>query len=356
MTKTPSSGKDELLGLANASEEARGLRALSKQKATLGHLRSLLQSAAADLEEIEEASQIKEWLLESSGQPIKIPKRRKGAKPATTPVVAASDWHSAQIVKPSAVGGLNEHSPEIGQERAQKFARDVAKRIKFQQGAFQIDDVILWLGGDFMVGEIHGVDSARACEMAPLEEVSFCRDVLSGVITHLLGELDVRLHIVCNWGNHGRTTEKPRSTRKHAYSYEQFLYTQLAQDFADEPRVCFDVSESPWKVVEVGGLRLVTHHGDGIMGRSAGKGVGGLAVPFLRLAKDVLAQHDADFLMIGHYHTYAMWRLGGINGSLVGIDEYAFGRGLRAERPTQVMFQIDHERSSIGTVIPIWAD
>lgn len=347
----------KLEAAANAEEQVRGLKAMHRQQATVSQLRALVKAQADALEAIEEAAGLKAWLGESVGKPIVVAKGKGGSKPRTTVVVAASDWHSAQLVNPKAVGGKNRHNPGIGQERAQKFSRDVVKRIRFQQGAFQIDDVVLWLGGDFMVGELHEIDSARSCDLSPLEEVAFVVEILEGVLRHLLSELDCpRIHVVCCWGNHGRTTEKPRSKSVHAYSYEQFVYTQLARQFASEPRLRFDVSESAFKLIDVAGFRIVAHHGDQKV-VTGGGGIGGLAVPFRRRAlTSILPDHEADFFLIGHFHRYSMFDVGGVNGSLVGVDEYAYNMGLRSERPAQIAFQVDHESRRIGTVMPIWVD
>jgi len=353
----PSSIRGELEAAENAAEQVRGLKALHRQQATMSQLRALVRAQSDTIEALEEAAQLKAWLAESAGKPVRVPAGKRATKPRTTVVVAASDWHSAQIVNPNAVGGKNRHDPSIGQARAEKFARDVAKRVRFQQGAFQLDDLVLWLGGDFMVGELHEIDSARSCDMSPLEEVAFVSGLLEGVLRHLLAELDCpRIHVVCCWGNHGRTTEKPRSKSVHAYSYEQFLYVQLAKTFACEPRLSFDVSESAFKLIDIAGFRIVAHHGDQRV-VTGGGGIGGLAVPFRRVAlTSILPTHAAQFFLIGHFHQYGMWDVGGVNGSLVGIDEYAYNRGLRAERPAQIMFQVDHESRRIGTVMPIWVD
>ena len=355
------SQRSEIESALEAAEDARaqakGLRALARQESTVKELKGMLTAAAADLEEIEEASQVKAWFDSVASKPISIKTRKRIQKPAVTFVAAASDWHSAQIVNSASVGGLNEHDQAIGQERAERFARHLVRLVEHQQGAFQIDDLVLWLGGDFMVGEIHGVDSARSCNLTPLEELAFCHDILSGVIAHLLAKLDVpRIRIMCCWGNHGRTTEKPRSHRVHAYSYEQFLYTSLAREFRDEKRITWDVGANSFKIADIAGFRLVAHHGDQRV-VTGGGGIGGLAVPFRRRAlTSILPTHQANHFLIGHFHQALTLDVCSCNGSLVGVDEYAYGLGLRAERPTQIAFLVDHERQRIGTVMPLWCD
>lgn len=353
----PSSIRGELEAAASAAEQVRGLKALHRQQATMSQLRALVKAQSDTIEALEEAAQLKAWVESSAGKPVKIAAGKRGMKPRTTVVVAASDWHSAQLVNPNAMNGKNRHDPSIGQERAHKFARDVVKRVRFQQGAFQIDDLVLWLGGDFMVGELHAIDSARSCDLTPLEEVTFVTEILEGVLRYFLKELDCpRIHVVCCWGNHGRNTEKPRSKSVHAYSYEHFINIQLAKTFASEPRLSFDVSESAFKLIDIAGFRIVAHHGDQKV-LTGGGGVGGIAVPFRRTALTrTLPNHEAHFWLIGHFHDYGMWDVGGVNGCLVGMDEYAYNQGLRFVRPSQLCFQVDHESRRIGTVMPIWVD
>jgi hypothetical protein len=113
-----------------------------------------------------------------------------------------------------------------------------------------------WLGGDFMVGELHGVESARSCPLPPLEEVRHVKGILKSGIDFLLKELDVKkIRIPCNPGNHGRTTDRTRYRMGSYYSYESYMYRELANTYSDNSRLDWDVSDEHYKVADVAGVQ-----------------------------------------------------------------------------------------------------
>lgn len=342
---------------ASASAESlAGLRLIAKEQAKAREAKRLLVASEIRSQELSDAIACYESLRSSDTKPIKIRKGRpaKGKSPHTF-LALASDWHSCEIVSSSETGGRNKHSEEIGQARAEKYFRDLARLVKECQSTFLIDDLLFWLGGDFMVGEIHGVESARSCDLAPLEEIAAIKRILIGGIDFLLSELDVsKIRVPCSPGNHGRSTLEYRYRKSMAYSYEAYLYKDLAVHYADEPRLDFDVSDEPYKVVNAGGFRVGFHHGHEI---KYGGGVGGLSVPFRRSFYRLQSTYDMDALCIGHFHQYGYYSgVGFTNGSLVGWNSYAAGKGLAFEPPAQVAALISHERRAVGRVMPIWVD
>ena len=340
---------------AQAAELA-GLALIGKRDAKIRELKRLLGASQDHAAALEQVIRVKDALAEHSLAPLKIRKgkRTKGRDPHTA-VALVSDWHSTEIVDPDEVNGLNRHNPDIGLERAEKYARDLSAEVKRFQDRAHLEALVLALLGDFLTGEIHGVESARSCDMTPIEEVVFIRPMLTGLIDHLLSELDVPLRIPCVWGNHGRTTDKPRHRRDAGYSYEQLIYTDLAATYRDNPRVKFDISTSAHKVVDAGGFRMLFTHGD--KGLRYGGGIGGLAVPFNRIFRQAWAPtFDVDLANVGHFHTRNSFRVGFTNGSLVGPNVYAKNMGLPLERPSQWLYLVDHERQDVGTAAPIWVD
>ena len=335
-----------------------GLRLIAKAEAKAREARALLRISESRVEELADAVAVYESLRASDIKSIKIPRRAaKGGKSAHTFFALASDWHSCEIVTAAETGGRNKHNQTVGQERAFGYFRDLVRLVKEQQSSFAIQDVVLWLGGDFLVGEMHGIESARSCDLAPLEEVAWVKRLLIGGLDYLLSELDVdKIRVPCNPGNHGRTTLEYRYRKANAYSYEAYLYNDLAVHYRDEKRIQFDVSEEPYKVVDCGGFRLLFHHGHELR---FGGGVGGLAVPFRRMFHRVQSTYHQDAMAIGHFHQYGA-NSGKdallANGSLVGWNSYAAGKGLPFEPPAQIAGLISHSRRSIGRILPIWTD
>ena len=354
------SAKDRLAQIAEEAagltDSLAGLRLIAKEQAKAREARALLKASEGRCQELSDAIACYESLRSSDLRPIKVKKgQSRGGKSPHSFLALASDWHSCELVESAETGGRNEHNEHIGKERANSYFVDLVRLIEECQVRFLIDDLILWLGGDFMVGEIHGVESARSCNFAPLEEIAILKEILIGGIDFLLSRLDVpKIRIPCSPGNHGRSTLEYRYRKSMAYSYEAYLYRDLAIHYADEKRLDFDTSDEPYKVVDVGGFRMGFHHGHEI--RYAG-GVGGLAVPFRRNFYKLQSTYDMDALCIGHFHQYGYHSgVGFTNGSLVGWNSYAAGKGLPYEPPAQVAALISHDRKAIGRVMPIWVD
>ena len=355
--QSPRERLSEIRALEDASAESlAGLRLIVKEQSKTREAKLLLAASELKSQELSDAVACYESLRAVDFKPIKIKqgKSKKGKSPHSF-LALASDWHSLEIVESSETGGRNEHNENVGRERAVKYFTDLVSLVRESQSRFLIDDLILWLGGDFMVGEIHGVESSRACNFTPLEEIAAIKEILIGGIDFLLSELDVsKIRIPCNPGNHGRSTQEYRYRKSMAYSYEAYLYKDLAIHYANEPRLDFDVSDEAYKVVDVGGFRIGFHHGHEIR---YGGGVGGLSVPFRRSFYRLQNTYKMDAMAIGHFHQYGFYSgVGFTNGSLVGWNSYAAGKGLAFEMPAQIAALISHERHAIGRVMPIWVD
>lgn len=347
--------KENLVAAAEEREAMEHVRAVSREKAKTKEAQLLLKASEQRVEELEDAVAAYESLRSADTKPIVIKKKSRSSskKPNHTFLALASDWHCAETVESSETGGRNEHNIEIGEERAHNYFRSLAKLVKEQQGRFQIDDLVLWLGGDFMVGELHGVESARSCPLPPLEEVRHVKKILTSGIEFLLKELDVKkIRIPCNPGNHGRTTDRTRYRMGSAYSYEAYLYRDLASSYSGNSRLEWDVSDEHYKVSDIAGFKVLFHHGDNIRYAS---GVAGLVMPFRRKSLQLASTYDHDLFCIGHFHQYGAYSGTGMtNGSLVGWGSYAAGTGLPFEAPAQITALIDHERRALGRVMPIW--
>jgi len=324
------------------------------QKLELRRVNKLLAESVDRCTDLKRQLEIHTAIRAADSKPIRIRPGKRGPKKATTVVALISDWHTCQIVDAAEVNGLNEHNAEIGQERGTKYFIDLARCIKHEQAAYQIDEVVLWLGGDFLQNcHIHDLDSQLTVGISPQQEAGIVAPLLSGGIQHLLKSLDCRFNVVCNVGNHGRTTYKRLTTKQTNYSYEQAIYNSLALFFKDERRVRFDVGESNHKVADIAGFKILFTHGD--EGLKGGGGIGGISVPFRRvITASWMPTYGVDFVCIGHYHHFVQIAEGMINGSLVGWDTYAKSMGLAFGRPQQMMFNVDHESKRVGGVRPIW--
>lgn len=280
--------------------------------------------------------------------------RKRGGKLPASFVSLASDWHTCEIVSNRQTGGLNEHSMEIGHERAWNWARRVVTMCKREQETCDIESFVLWLGGDFMVNDSMHYKSERSSIQSPTQEARICRDLLGQIITYFRAELDVpRIVIPTSWGNHDRSTMKMVPGHGGDYSHIQEVYRDLQSWFSPDKSIDFRIAESEWEVCDVHGYKLLFHHGHYVR---YGGGVGGLSIPLMKTVAIQRNDYDFDSLCIGHYHQRGIYQ-GGVaftNGSLVGPNGYSMDNKFPSERPAQVSFLIDLERQEISNYYSIW--
>lgn len=285
-------------------------------------------------------------------KPIR-PLRKAGGVPEAAYVMLASDWHVGERVRPEMVGGINEYTPEIAQERAEKYFRSNLKMLQAARSAWDIKQLVFWLGGDFITGWIHE-ELVYENHLSPQEEMLLAYEVLLRGIKHILAEYDVeRILIPTSNGNHGRATER-KHTSDFRTSYEFLMYRMLAKALADEPRVEVKLGQGYENHVDLYGFRIAFHHGDEV---TYNGGVGGIYPALYRRIHRVGAgSFTRDLDVIGHHHQLGYAPAGFSNGSLIGYNAYAAAKGFRPEPPQQGSFVIDARYKRPSNMNPIFVE
>lgn len=262
----------------------------------------------------------------------------KGDTSESTAVVLASDWHIEETVLPEWVNGLNEFNLRIAQARVEHFFKLVLHLVNLERANTPIPRLVLWLGGDFITGNIHE-ENLETCSLTPIRAAIKAQGMLAAGIDFLLEQSNLELVVPCSPGNHSRITKKPRTSSEMGNSLELFVYHELAERYAGNPRVRFIIEEAYHTYLEVYDTTLRFHHGHGITYKG---GVGGLTIP----ANKAIAQWNkgrwADLDCFGHYHTLFDGGNFVSNGSLIGHNPYAI-REVKAtfQRPKQAFFVIN---------------
>jgi len=287
--------------------------------------------------------------------PVRIlPRETHSGQRVMTPVVLASDWHVEEPVDPAAVAYRNKYDLEIAARRVVQFFQAAVWLVEHHRadGFLSIRDLVLWLGGDLMTGYIHA-ELVESNALSPTETVQWLLPRLRDGIKTLLDRLQLaRLVIPCSFGNHGRTTDKPRVATGYANSYEWLMYNILASEFRDDRRVEFVITPSAHQYVQIYDWLLHFHHGDDVkyMG-----GVGGLGIPLLKAVPQWDLVQRADWHCIGHHHQLLDFGRALVNGSLIGYGPYSQRIRATFEPPQQLMFFVDRKR---GKCMPtaLWVD
>lgn len=347
MKKPPA---DELIDVASARRESAARAKTARAEATIKALQRELELADERfgvLAELDQARRPARPLFTAPPKPLGKKSKRLG-----TAVALASDWHIEERVDPKTIDGLNEYTPAIAERRARRFFEGIEWLVAENSRSWQIADLLLWLGGDIITGYIHE-ELVEGNFLSPTEAVLFAQRLLSDGIRSLLARTELNINVECDFGNHGRTTLKPRVGTAAKNSFEWLLYHMLAKEFSGEERLQFRIRDGHHGTAAVGDYRLHMTHGDKV--KSNG-GIGGIDVPINRAVAQWHRTMPADTTLIGHFHEYQAGERVHRNGSLIGYSAYSRDI-VRAPfaPPVQAFFLIDAKRGKTQCA-PLWVE
>jgi hypothetical protein len=278
---------------------------------------------------------------EPKGEPLAVPRNNKSTAVA---FALASDWHVEETVDPDSVNGLNEFNLKIAEQRIEKFFRTTVKLTEIERAGADIDTLVLWIGGDTLSGFLHD-DLRETNELSPTQTLLWLQEQFAKGLATLRPYFQ-KILIPTSYGNHGRTTIKPRHATAAANSYEWLLYKILEARFSDE-QIQWQVSNSYHNLMTVFDKRIRFHHGDGLKYQG---GIGGLTIPVEKaISSWNKSPARADLDIFGHWHTYQQNRNWVSNGSLIGYNAYAVSIKASYEPPAQTYFLFDKKRGRTMT-------
>lgn len=272
---------------------------------------------------------------------------------AGVPVLFASDWHFGEVVRGVEIGGTNEYNVTIAKARARTMVQTFIRLLKHHILNTSYPGCVFILGGDMMSGDIHEeLVETNEMEMMPclLELVP----LLSWCIGTLADEFG-KVFIPCVTGNHGRTSRKPRMKRRNHTNYDWLCYQLLSEYFAKDKRITFLIPEGPDAYFKVYDTRFLLTHGDQFRG---GDGFAGAIVPIARgdkrkRARNSQTNRSYDVAVMGHWHQYIHTGDFVVNGSLKGLDEYAYAGNFSFELAAQAAW-IVHPEHGITFRFPVY--
>lgn len=252
-------------------------------------------------------------------------------------VVQFSDWHCDEVVTKEQTNGINEYNPGVARDRVSKLGNGFVKILRHTNDESEAHTLVIHLGGDFISGWIHQ-EGVETNSMSPIEGSAFASELLRGLMSTILDHIPKTIKkvvVICNRGNHGRTTKRMRYSNDFETNYETMIYATIAEYLKSDDRVEVIHPKSAELYVDVGGQVIRAIHGQQIRFRG---GVGGINVPLNRGQKDWDTTIRADFNLMCHYHMCHMPNNNTMmNGSLIGYNSFAQSNKFKAEPPMQGM-------------------
>lgn len=260
-------------------------------------------------------------------------------KHESIPVIQLSDWHFEEKIEAKTINGLNEYNLEIASYRWNKCVQNSLKLVHKERQSSDISQLCLWLGGDFITGYIHE-ELEENNYLSPTQATRFAKEKIITAINFYLqhGKFE-KITIPCNFGNHGRTTKKPRASTGYKNSYEWMMFLDIADYFSNNKKVEFIIPNGIFAYVDIMGFMSRFWHGDSI---KYGGGIGGLTIPLIKAIQRYDEQTKAKYNFMGHYHQ--LWQATKsckVNGSGIGFSPYAQMICASPEEPKQAFNLID---------------
>jgi hypothetical protein len=289
-------------------------------------------------------------------KPIEIlnfsPSGKSNKMSRAIPIISASDWHIEEKVEFGVVNGFNEYSLKIAEQRGKKFFTNLLKVNSIFSKDVNINDLVIWLGGDFISGYIHD-ELIENNHLSPLEATRMAKRMILSGIRYILDNTKLNLIIPCSVGNHGRNTKKMQPSTGYKNNYEFMMYMDLQDIFDGNKRVKFHIPISDDCYIETLGYINRFFHGNQI---KYGGGIGGLSVPLIKYIHRKNQQQQADMNFLGHFHQLLYPTSDScVNGSLIGLSAYGYQLGFKPETPSQAYTLLDEKRGyTIKT--PIFCD
>lgn len=282
--------------------------------------------------------------------PVKAIKLKKGKREATA-VALLSDWHVETEIRPGDVPTGNVFNLKVADTRIARTFSAIAFLIDTARYRFEINTLVLWLGGDFLTNYLHD-ENVETAQLGPTATVLWIQSrIITGIQTLLDFGLE-RIDVVCSYGNHGRTTKTMRAATSADHSWEWLMYQAVANHFRDDKRVTVLADRSAHQYHRVYNYDLHFHHGHDVR---YGGGVGGIMIPINKAVSQWQRARSCHFHNFGHFHQYLS--VGGINvnGSLIGFDPYALSIKAAPEPAQQSFYLIDQSRGQTMSS-PIWCE
>jgi len=266
---------------------------------------------------------------------------KASGKSQSTAFLICSDWHIEESVDPQTVEGLNEYTLEIARQRLWTGFENTLKLVEMCRSKSTIDTLVFAILGDLITGYIHD-ELVESNSLSPVQASALVYDYVIEAVEFFRKQGKFKQIIIpCCFGNHGRTTAKPRITTAAANSYEWLVYVMLAKHFVDDPVVHVKVADGYFNTLDVYDWKIRFHHGDGI--RYQG-GIGGVHIPLNKAIAQWNKAFYADLDVLGHWHTRKSDRWYVLNGSVVGYNPFAIKIKADYEPPQQTFFLVHPEK------------
>lgn len=332
--------KQSLISDSDAiAELVKAKDAASSARAQLKTIKKELKALRDERNEVQ--AQLDTYLAIKEETPLfELPKiSKKSTDAVSVPIFVWSDWHCEEEIRPEQVRGKNKFDLEEADRRIQRLGNKSVEYALSRKDDVDIPEAIVWLGGDFITGYIHE-EFMPSNQLSPVDAVRWVKSRIRALIEHVAQNFP-KVRVICNVGNHGRTTKRKWISNAQRNSYEWLMYHDLADlsKAAGIDNVEFFIPESYFAECNIFGFPVRFHHGDAVMYSG---GVGGPSIPINKAIAEWNVAETVSFDYFGHLHQFIDHHQWLLNGSLIGYSPFSIAIKGKFQRPLQVVDFIHH--------------
>lgn len=279
-----------------------------------------------------------------------VPKdlRRKGAEVALWHM---TDWQGHK--KTTSYDG------EVMAERAHRFVDRALSIAEIQRADHPVKDCYILFGGDMIEGLFNFPTQVFEIDATLFQQFVHVAEVIDQIARRAASFFE-NVHIIGEWGNHGRLGSKRDAVPKHDNA-DRMTYELAATMGRDVKNLHWhERSAEDIQQVEIGNYRALLIHGDEV-------GRGGFASPMTIVAhvnrwKSGAWPWDFRDVYIGHYHQHQEWNLANGNGavymsgSLESDNRYAREGMASSAKPSQRLHFIDPRKGRVTAQYKVWVE
>ena len=204
------------------------------------------------------------------------------------------------------------YNSEIMRERVISFAQKAVRITDIQRADHPVRELTIMFGGDMVEGLFNFPGQVFEIDSTLFEQYVNVSRLLVEIVQYALSNYE-KVHVVPEWGNHGRIGSK-RDNVPRSDNFDRMCYELARQLLSGEKRLSWQECPDDIQRVQIGNYKALLIHGDEV-------GRNGFASP------SSIVQHanrwrsgayDWDFrdVYIGHYHTHAEWPMANGQGSV----------------------------------------
>lgn len=271
---------------------------------------------------------------------------RKG-KPEVA-LVHATDW---QLGKRTVSFGISTLA-----ERMEQFTAKVMELTTIQRAHHPVKECVLMFGGDMVEGI--GIFPGQAYEVEAhlFDQMFEATRLMETMVVSLAGFFE-KVHVVCEFGNHGRLGRK--GDMPAGDNIDRMAYRIASERTAHLKNVTWQMSGDWYQIVNIGNYRALLVHGDEINSFGGNTPAFGILRKVNAWSTGVV--EDFQDCYMGHWHTPMSLTMANagrvfVTGSPESHNEYARAFIAAVGQPSQRLHFIDPEKGRVAAEYVVWLD